>query len=148
MAPPVGAPTRVSATAAAEVGGCWAGVAAGAAGAGCSTGTPSSAMRFCTLGSSQALASGSVRAMSSRMSNSSSSPRMSYSCSVALVASGPTVSSWLMRADNRCFASAVSGRAQVPSETESAQPSNSVISFMPVSISLKRASTGRASSIL
>ena len=110
---------------------------------------PSSANLRCTSESSQTLARPSERsAKSFRISNNSSSPTMSYNCSVALVASGPTMSSPLINWLSFSICSGVSGNAQVPSLRLLIQFSNICASFMLFPCCCILANVGKAASIL
>ena len=108
---------------------------------------PSSCNRAMTFVSFQALARGSRSASSSRRSNNSSSPTRSYNCSVALVASGPTMSSLLIISLSFCNCSGVSGRFHVPSASVLIHDSNMSASFIAFPCCCIRANSGRASSI-
>ena len=108
---------------------------------------PSSCNLACTSVSSQTLARGSCAANASMRSNNVSSPIKSYSCSVALVPSGPTINSPLMSSLSLVICSGVSGRLQVPSVTLFTQFSKISASFISRPCCIF-ANSGRACSIL
>ena len=107
---------------------------------------PRSSSRRITSVSFHALARGSRSARSPSLSNKTSSPTKSYNCSVALVASGPTMSSLLINCLSLANCSGVSGKFHVPSDRWSIHDSNMSASFITFPCCIL-ASNGNASSI-